>query len=90
MRKIVTTCNFPPIPDRRFDWAAFYEGNEEGDVGHGETEQAAIDDLVANYDEPPLGWVVESKLGNKNFIESREDAEALISEGRTVTPVRAA
>ncbi len=37
---------YPPIPDRRFDYQATFDGYEPGDViGHGPTEQAAIDDL---------------------------------------------
>lgn len=47
-RKIVTSHVFPPIPIRDFDWCAFYDGDEEsGFRGWGKTEQAAIDDLIA-------------------------------------------
>ena len=50
MRKIITSHQFPPIPDRRFDWMAYYEGQEEtGAYGHGATEQEAVDDFIANY-----------------------------------------
>ena len=50
MRKIVTTCDFPPIPIREFDWCAFYEGDEEsGPRGYGATEAEAIEDFVTNY-----------------------------------------
>lgn len=52
MAKIVTSCIYPPIPDRRCDWCAYYDGREEGDQGHGPTEQAAILDLIQNYDNP--------------------------------------
>lgn len=37
MRKIVTTHVYPPIPDRRWDWCAYYDGEEEtGNVGWGQ------------------------------------------------------
>lgn len=53
--KIVTTCVFPPIPDRRWDWIAYYEGREEdGRYGYGATEAEAIADFIENYaDEAP-------------------------------------
>lgn len=50
MRKIVTSCQFPPIPIRDFDWCAFYEGEEEaGGYGYGRTEAEAIADFRENY-----------------------------------------
>jgi hypothetical protein len=49
--EIVTSHIFPPIPDRSMDWCAYYDGEEErGDYGYGPTEQAAIEDLTANYE----------------------------------------
>lgn len=37
---------YPPIPDRRYDYQATFADYDEGDpIGHGPTEQAAIDDL---------------------------------------------
>ena len=48
--KIMTNNVYPPIPDRRFDWRAYYEGQEERrQYGYGQTEQEAISDLVSNY-----------------------------------------
>lgn len=48
--KIVTNYVFPPIPDRRFDWSAVYDGYEGGDpIGWGRTEAEAIGDLLSNY-----------------------------------------
>jgi hypothetical protein len=45
--KIVTHFEYPPIPIRRFDWAAYRDGYEPGDpVGHGATESEAISDLL--------------------------------------------
>lgn len=49
-RTIITNCIFPPIPDRRFDWCAFYEGEEErGQYGYGATDAEAVTDLTNNY-----------------------------------------
>lgn len=48
-KRIVTSYEFPPIPDRRFDWMAYREGDEEGGPrGWGATGAAAIADLEAN------------------------------------------
>jgi hypothetical protein len=47
---IKTEFVYPPIPDRRFDWQAIddrhYSGDPRDPIGQGETEQAAIDDLL--------------------------------------------
>ena len=46
--KIITDFVYPPIPLRGFDWCAFYDGEEEaGDYGWGETEEKAVNDLIA-------------------------------------------
>lgn len=51
--KIITDFIYPPIPDRRFDWLAFYDGYEEdGNYGYGTTELEAIRDLKDNYEVP--------------------------------------
>ena len=51
--KIVTSHIYPPIPDRRWDWAAYYDGYEEGGpYGQGPTEAAAVKDLLDNYEVP--------------------------------------
>lgn len=53
---IVTTFVHPPIPDRSFDWQAVRDGAEPGDlVGHGATEQQAIDDLLEQEHDSPQG-----------------------------------
>lgn len=50
--KIKTVHCFPPIPVRKFDWCAFYDGLEEdGNYGWGETEVAAIEDLLQQAEE---------------------------------------
>ncbi len=50
-REIKTTCVYPPIPIRQYDWCAYYEdeGEEAGRYGWGETEADAILDLRDNY-----------------------------------------
>jgi hypothetical protein len=50
-RKIITTFVCPPVPFRRADWQAHFDGDEPDDdgrmrVGRGATEQDAIDDLM--------------------------------------------
>jgi hypothetical protein len=42
---ILTAYTHPPIPDRRFDWAAWVKGEEETLSARGPTEQEAIDAL---------------------------------------------
>lgn len=45
--KIITDFIHPPIPDRRHDWLAYREGDEEeGHKGEGRTEAEAIQDLL--------------------------------------------
>lgn len=50
MPKIVTVNVYPPIPIRRFDWCAHYDGREEWPSGWGATEAEAIADLTDNYE----------------------------------------
>lgn len=48
-RRIVTSYQHPPIPDRSNDWCAHYAGEEEaGHYGWGRTEAEAIDDFIQN------------------------------------------
>jgi len=46
--RIKTNFDYPPIPIRDYDWSAWDdETYDEGClVGHGKTEQEAIDDLI--------------------------------------------
>lgn len=45
-RKIVTKYDPPAIPMRDCDWSAVYDDYDLGSpIGHGATEQEAIDDL---------------------------------------------
>lgn len=51
---IVTRFINPAIPDRRCDWVAYREGQEEKlDYGYGRTEREAILDLLDNEDKEP-------------------------------------
>jgi hypothetical protein len=43
--KVCTHHVFPPIPDRQFDWCAYFDGEEEGLQGWGPTEAEALEDL---------------------------------------------
>lgn len=46
-KPIVTSHMFPPIPPRDVDWCAYPDGEEEnGRYGWGETEEAAVADLI--------------------------------------------
>lgn len=48
VRKIITTHVYPPIPIRRFDWCAYFDGDEEaGPRGWGATAEEAEADLLA-------------------------------------------
>lgn len=50
MPKIITDFIYPPIPLRQFDWAAWYDGEEEnGPYGYGRTEEEAVKELLENY-----------------------------------------
>lgn len=60
--KITTSYDYPPIPDRSMDWSAIdsdtYDGAPDAGpithmIGHGPTEEAAIQDLknvIAEHD----------------------------------------
>jgi len=50
--KINTSHDYPPIPDRRYDWSATFDGYEPGDlIGYGATEVEAIADLKEQQSE---------------------------------------
>jgi len=71
--KLITVCNFPPIPDRRWDWVAYIEGDEEsGNYGYGSTEQEAINDWVENYAE---------EYDAAEFARREREADALHNGG---------
>jgi len=42
----------PPIPIREFDWCAYRDGYEPGNLmGHGKTKEAAIANLIAQEED---------------------------------------
>lgn len=44
--RIILVGEFPPIPDRRFDWRAYHDGEEETNhCGWGATASEAVEDL---------------------------------------------
>ncbi len=50
--KIITSHEHPPIPSRKYDWIAYRDDYDEGDlVGTGETEDQAIEDLLFQEEE---------------------------------------
>lgn len=52
MNKIITNYDHPPIPSRKCDWSATFEGYEGGDlIGRGATEKEAIEDLLCQETE---------------------------------------
>lgn len=60
--KIITSYDCPPIPVRGADWSAHWDHlGEDGPVGRGETEEAAVRDLLeVFYDVELLDFTVES------------------------------
>lgn len=47
--KIQTSFEYPPIPDRRFDWSAVDDDTYDGEgcpIGRGPTERDAVMDLL--------------------------------------------
>lgn len=45
-KKIITSPTYSPLPNRKYDWCAYYEGEEEeGIVGYGATKEEAVEDL---------------------------------------------
>jgi hypothetical protein len=47
IENIITVNDCPPIPNRNYDWSAFREDYDEGNlIGYGKTENEAINDLI--------------------------------------------
>ena len=61
MIKILTLHVTPPVPTRCFDWTAYGPDYEPGDpVGHGVTQQEAVEEYLAAIDAPlDAKYVVE-------------------------------
>lgn len=54
MIRIKTNFEYPPIPDRRFDWSAIDDETYDGEgcpIGRGPTEQDAINDLLEQIED---------------------------------------
>ena len=50
--KIITYWTRNPTPMTQYDWSAYRECYEPGEhIGHGETKEAAIADLIENEGE---------------------------------------
>jgi len=51
-KEIITSFDYPPIPIRNYDWSAIRDYYDAGDpIGHGRTEQEAIDNLKEQENE---------------------------------------
>ena len=67
-RNIKTQYVNPPIPSRSFDWMAWDDNTYDGapdsitrnQIGHGQTEQAAIADLMEHFEQHENGCDCES------------------------------
>ena len=63
---IVTEYIYPPIPDRRWDWMAHVDGDEEL-TGYGSTETEALRDLCEQL------VMRQDELQSKAYAEGRKD-----------------
>lgn len=71
MAKIITSHDYPPIPDRRFDWRAYRDGCEEyGQYGYGATKQDAIQDLLETEQ-----WAGELKAADDTHNDWRDEPD---------------
>ena len=65
---IHTNFDYPPIPVRDFDWSAVtdnYDGAEDSHcpIGHGLTEQDAINDLLEQLTDEDFGLADQGQFG---------------------------
>lgn len=80
VQKIITNYDYPPIPQRSFDWSAHldnYDGAPDAGfqpVGHGATEDEAVADLIRAMDDHEA----EGSLAGEEQV--RSDGEAGTSE----------
>lgn len=92
-RKIITKHVYPPIPIRHCDWSAHFDDvGQEGLIGRGKTEQAAIDDLLSQQEaadeEPMMPFVLITTEGLGNMVvtgpanASYDEREAMQFETR--------
>lgn len=51
-KRIRTIHVRPPVPTRKMDWCAYFDGEEEDSwYGYGSTEAEAVADFINNLDE---------------------------------------
>lgn len=74
MNKIITTHEYPPVSNRKYDWVANRQEWDEGDpIGTGATELDAINDLVNQEKEIEFekgynkGWQEGTQQGIKEI-----------------------
>lgn len=61
MTAVKTNFIYPPIPIRKFDWIAWFDGYEETKIaGYGETEAEAVSDLWREASESKFGELLDS------------------------------
>ena len=61
-----TTHEFPPIPQRQFDWSAINDDTYDGlgsPIGFGKTEQDAINDLFEQMTDEDFGLADQGQFG---------------------------
>ena len=73
MSAIVTHLEYPPIPDRSYDWRAvfeWYSGDDNQPVGWGETKGDAILDLLQNAWDFEDDGSIRDEIINLAFAEA--------------------
>lgn len=78
--KIIITHEFPPIPDRKYDWSAFREDYEEGHlIGYGITKLEAINNLLEQEKESNNMGVID--LYQDLFDFFRREHDLILTKG---------
>jgi hypothetical protein len=81
MSKMIVRNVYPPIPDRQFDWTAFWDGTEETQhAGWGATREEAIADLL-QLDED------RSEVGRAYEVDDNIDIDVCMGCGRYYSAV---
>lgn len=78
----------PPIPTKKFDWTAWFDGHEEATSAYGETEEQAIDQLLedaaeAGVDVTPYRVVAKPTI--KNLLSEVARLKAELADARKDT-----
>ena len=78
--KIVVTSYFrAPVPTDRFDWSAYYDGEEErGRYGYGRTEQEAIADFNSASQLNPKLFLAQKGIGDSYFKLKEQEIRNLV------------